>query len=84
VNVNLAELDRLMADIGPKVVSAGEGFTLGDVMARYGTGRTTSQRRIDALIKSGKAQQVGVRPGPGQEKVYALTKSLREPQGDEN
>jgi len=69
--VDISDLDPLMADIGPKVVATG-GFTLLDMLTRYNLKRTSAQRRIEALIASGKVKQIGVRPGQGQEKVYEI------------
>lgn len=69
VNVDLSELDRLFADTGPRVIPKG-GFTVRDIMAHLGIGRTAASNRIQMLISAGKIEEFGIRPGPGQEKVY--------------
>lgn len=66
-----AELDAIMAESQLRVVVNG-GFTINDVAARYGIGRSSAMRRIGELIRDGKARLVGVRPGHGKEKVYEL------------
>ena len=71
VGVDLSELDPLVAGLGPKVIASG-GFTLLDMLTRYNLKRTSAQRRIDTLVTAGKVKQIGVRPGPGQEKVYEI------------
>ena len=69
VNVDLAELDRLMVESGPKVI-IDSGFTKNDLMARYGLKHGTAERRIQALLISGDIEEIGIRPGKGPQKVY--------------
>ncbi len=71
VNADLAELDRLMADSGPKVIAEG-GFTVADMMARYSLKPSTAERRIQALLVSGDIEEIGIRPGKGPRKVYKI------------
>jgi hypothetical protein len=71
VNLDLAELDRLMVDSAPAIVPEG-GFTLKDMTRRYGISITTATRRVNAMIAAGQMEFVGYRPGTGREKVYRV------------
>jgi hypothetical protein len=71
VNVDLAELDRLIVDSAPAIIPEG-GFTKGDIMARCGLRPTAASGRIASLIASGKIEFAGYRPGPAREKVYKI------------
>jgi hypothetical protein len=71
LDLDLAELDRLMADSAPAIVPEG-GFTLKDMTRRYGISITTATRRVEAMIEAGQVEFAGHRPGVGGEKVYRV------------
>jgi predicted transcriptional regulator len=70
--VDWSNVDAIISEAQQKIVATG-GFTVNDVAARYGIGRSTALRRVEEMVQAGKAHHVGARPGPGREKVYDLT-----------
>lgn len=77
-----AELDSLMADSMERIVPDG-GFTIRDMMTRYGISRSKAVRRISEMVAAGKVEKLGIRPGVGREQVYGV-KSLQDAPQDEN
>lgn len=71
LDLDLAELDRLMADSTPAIVAEG-GHTLKDIAERYDICISTAVRRVNAMIAAGQMEFVGYRPGTGREKVYRV------------
>jgi hypothetical protein len=72
VNVDLAELDILLANATP--IIADRGFTVRDMATHRGVSDSAATRTIHALVKDGKIRFIGTRPGHGMAKVYETVK----------
>lgn len=70
VAVDLGDLAKAVELLpAPAIVSDG-GFTLDDLVAEAGRPRTTVREQLRALVRAGKAEVVGRRPGRNGAKVY--------------
>jgi len=83
MNVDLAELDNLIAETSPRIVTS-SGFTQRDIRERQGWNEKRARLWIEARIADGTVRQIGIRPGHGGPKVYELAKSLQDAPGDAN
>ncbi len=71
VNVDLAELDNLIAETSPRIIAA-DGFTQRDIRERHGWNEKRARLWIEARIADGTVKEIGIRPGHGGPKVYGL------------
>lgn len=70
--VDLAELAKAAELLpAPRIIESG-GFTVDDLAAEVGRPRTTVGERLRAMVRAGKAEIIGRRPGRNGAKVYRV------------
>ncbi len=71
VDVDLGDLARAAELLqAPRIIEKG-GFTIDELAAHTGRSRTTTERHVKAMIRAGKYERVGRRPGCGAQ-VYRV------------
>jgi len=74
MNVDLSELDQVVAMMNNRQIIEDGGFTVGEVAAKMNCSRTTACAKLLKLQSEGKVQHIGYRSGSHGEKVWEMVK----------